>query len=509
VKACAYERQPVKQADVGIVGAGPAGLAAAVLLAEHGLDVALVDEQALPGGQIYRQPPETFTAGGIDARGRRLLDAVEGAGLRRLHRTLVWGVFEPDEAEAIALNGSTPAVGWVLALAGDRGLERLAVRHVLVATGAYDLPVAFPGWTLPGVMGAGGVQAFVKSQKLLPGRRFVLAGAHPLLLLVADQLLAAGADVAAVALAQPRPTTADALRTAARLRGRVTGVAAAAGAVRRLRRAGVSILFSHLVAEAEGADAVESVRLRPVDAGWRPTGGADAQFECDTLALGYGFVPSTELVRQAGCAHAWRSAAGGWVAEHDDWQRASKAGISVAGEVTGVTGAEQAEEEGRLAALGILQDLGALDAGTASRLAVPVRRRLRSIRCFSAVVQEHFEPSRAALAGLATGPTLVCRCEEVTADELRSALAEHPHLGDSDAVKQLTRVGMGPCQGRYCHLTVAALTAAATGRDIADLGPFTARPPAKPIPLGRLADANDAGEEHGRLVSVAPPWGGR
>jgi len=484
----------VERADVAVVGAGPAGLAAAIVLAEHDADVVLVDEQARPGGQIYRQPPATFADAALPpgpryARGRGLLAAADAAAFRRLGGTIVWGIFEPDDAEAVRLNGSAPSPSWLLALAGDAGLERLAVRNVLVATGAYDLPVAFPGWTLPGVMAAGGVQAFVKSQKLLPGRRFVLAGAHPLLLLVADQLLAAGADVAAVALAQPRPAITDAVAAAARLRGRVAGVGAAAGPLLRLRRAHVPLLFSHVVAEAEGSDGVEAARLRPVDDAWQPTGAADARFECDTLALGYGFVPSTELVRQAGCAHAWRSAAGGWVTEHDEWQRASRTGISVAGELTGVAGAEQAEEEGRLAAIGILQELGRLDAGSAARLAAPVRRRLRTLRRFSMLVQERFEPRRDALAALVDGSTIVCRCEEVTADELRAALAAHPHLGDADAVKQLTRVGMGPCQGRFCQPTVAALTAAATGREVAELGPFTARPPVKPMPLGRLADA--------------------
>jgi D-hydroxyproline dehydrogenase subunit alpha len=490
----------LERADVAVVGGGPAGIAATLVLAEHGVDVVLVDEQARLGGQIYRQPPETFAGaapapGAGSSHGRELLAAADAAGFRRLDRTAVWGIFEPDEAEAVRLNGSTPAPSWLLALDGGSGLGRLAVRHVLVATGAYDLPVAFPGWTLPGVMAAGGVQAFLKSQKLLPGGRFALVGGHPLLLLVADQLLAAGADVAAVALAQPRPAIADALSAAVRLRGRVAAVGAAGPPLLRLRRSHVPVLFSHLVAAAEGGEAVEAVRLRPVDDAWRATGDDDVRFECDALALGYGFVPSTELARQAGCAHAWRSAAGGWVTEHDEWQRASRVGISVAGEVTGVAGAEQAEEEGRLAAIGILQELGALGAGDAAGLAAPVRRRLHSLRRFSALVQERFEPRRAALAALAEGSTVVCRCEEVTADELRAALAAHPHLGDVDAVKQLTRVGMGPCQGRFCQHTVAALTAAVTGRGVAELGPFTARPPVKPVPLGRLADASNDDQE--------------
>ena len=485
----------MERADVAVVGAGPAGLAATVVLAEHGADVVLVDEQAQSGGQIYRQPPETFTgvAFAAHAHGAELLAEADAAACRRLQRTLVWGLFEPDAAQEIALNGSAPSPTWMLGLAGEAGIDLLAVRHVLVAAGAYDLPVAFPGWTLPGVMAAGGVQAFVKSQKLLPGRRFVLAGAHPLLLLVADQLLAAGAELAAVALAQPRPGMTDALATAARLRGRVARLGAAGGPFLRLRRARVPVLFSHVVAAAEGAEAVQAAHLRSIDSAWRPTGAPDVRVECDTVALGYGFVPSTELTRQAGCVHGWRSSAGGWVTEHDEWQCASEAGISVAGEVSGVAGAEQAAEEGRVAALGILRDLGKLDEGEVARLAAPVRRRLRRLRRFSAVVQEQFEPRRDALAALADSSTIVCRCEEVTAGELRSALATHPHLGDIDAVKQLTRVGMGPCQGRFCQLTVAALTAQSTGRSIAELGAFTARPPAKPIKLGELADV-EAGE---------------
>jgi hypothetical protein len=338
-------------------------------------------------------------------------------------------------------------------------------------------------------MGAGGVQTFIKAEKLLPGRRFVLAGAHPLLLLVADQILAAGGEIAAVAFAQSRPEIREALTTTVRLRGRVTHLGEAAAAFLRLRRAGVRVLFSHLVAAAEGTHAVAGARLRPVDADWQSTGQADLTFGCDTLALGYGLVPSSELTRQAGCAHSWRSSAGGWTAEHDAWQGTDKAGISVAGEVSGVAGAEEAEEEGRLAALGILKALGRINDDEARRLAAPIRRRLRRHRRFSALVQEKFAPRREALALLAQDETLVCRCEEVTAGQLRAALATHQHIGDVDAVKQLLRAGMGPCQGRFCHATVAAITADIRRRKLAEVGAFTARPPAKPLRLGHLADA--------------------
>lgn len=249
------------------------------------------------------------------------------------------------------------------------------------------------------------------------------------------------------------------------------------------------ILDGHLVVAAEGAGALEAVRVAPVDGAWRPTGGAELRFACDTLALGYGFVPSSELPRQAGCSSRWEPSRGGWLIEHDGWMRSSRAGISVAGETTGIGGAAEAAEEGRLAAIGALRALGRLEASEAERAAAPARRRLRRQRALSAVVGERFQPLYTALARLADDATVVCRCEEVTAGALRSALRTHPHLGTADAVKLLTRAGMGRCQGRFCMLTVASLIAEATGRDFGEVGAFLARAPARPIPVSQLAAA--------------------
>jgi thioredoxin reductase len=478
----------VEETEVAVVGAGPAGLAAAALLSTHGVAVTLIDERPRPGGQIYRQPPGSEDGSGLPggrhaAAGRALLAAGAAApGVRWVGDTLVWALVPPEDA---GLPPARPA-HWVLALGGANP-RRLAARHVLVATGAYDLPVAFPDWTLPGVMTAGGVQGFLKGDRLLPGRRFVLAGGHPLLLVVADQLLAAGGEVAAVAVAQPRPAPRNALAVAARLRGRVAPLRDLAGALRRVRRARVPVVFGHLVARAEGQGRLERVRLTPVDAAWEPRGGGELRYDADTLALGYGFVPATELARQAGCAHSWRPAAGGFVVDHDAWMRTTEDGISVAGEPTGIAGAAQAVEEGRLAAIGILRSLGRLGGAEAERAARPVRRRLERERRLSALVQAWFAPRLEALARLPDQATVVCRCEEVSAGELASALARHPHIGTADALKLLTRVGMGPCQGRFCLPTVTALLAAATGRDPAALGAFYARPPTKPVTVAQLA----------------------
>jgi NADPH-dependent 2,4-dienoyl-CoA reductase/sulfur reductase-like enzyme len=486
------------EVDVAVVGAGPAGLSAALVLRENGASILLVDEQARPGGQIYRQPPEGFeVAHWLDGKayepGRRLLAAagrLEGVDWRS--STTAWGVFGPDEDVDLHSGGQGPDGRLLLGLAARGGVEYVRPARLLIASGAYDLPVAFPGWTLPGVMAAGGLQAFVKSQKILPGRRFVLAGGHPLLFVVADQLLSAGADLAAVAFAQARPGVVESVRTLPRLGRHLTRVFDVVGPATRLRRARVPLLFSHVVAFAEGAEQLERVTLASVDEDWRPRQGRERTFECDTLAIGYGFVPSSELARQAGCAFHFDGPAGGFVVDCDRWMRSSVDAVFVAGEIAGVSGANQAIEEGRLAALGILRDLGRLSADTSTRLLRESRRRLDHVARFSAVVRERFAPRYDALCRLAADDTVVCRCEEITAAQLTTALRENPHLGTADAVKLFTRTGMGTCQGRFCMLTVSCMTAAARNVPVEAVGAYTARAPVKPLPVSALAGSSSS-----------------
>ncbi|HEY3504469.1 MAG TPA: FAD-dependent oxidoreductase [Actinocatenispora sp.] len=463
--------------DVAVVGAGPAGLAAVDVLATHGARVLVVDEQARAGGQIHRQPPAGFT-GTAAAPGRELLAVADRTDVTWWWRTTAWGVFGGHAGLDEYAAPGDPGESGPLRLAVHRpdGTRTVRPGALLLTAGAYDLPVPFEGWTLPGVLTAGGVQVFVKSAHLLPGRRYVLAGAHPLLLVVAAQLVAASADVAEVAfLRRPRP----ALRALPAVAGDPGKVREAAHALRTLRRAGVPVRFGTRVvrAEAGAAGDLAAVVLSDVD-------GAVRRVPADVLALGYGFVPSTELARQAGCAVRHDPAAGGWVVTHDRWQRGSVPRVSVAGEITGVAGADQAVCEGRLAALGLLADLGLLPPDRAARLARPVRRELRRRRRFAAAVAAAFPPPEP------TAPdddTVLCRCEEVTAGTVRATLREHPHLGTANAVKLVTRAGMGLCQGRSCQPAVCALVAAETGRTITEVGAYTARPPVKPIPLAALA----------------------
>ncbi|GGF53484.1 BFD-like [2Fe-2S] binding domain-containing protein [Mameliella alba] len=201
----------------------------------------------------------------------------------------------------------------------------------------------------------------------------------------------------------------------------------------------------------------------------------------EVLALGYGFTPSTELARQAGCDLIWNSAGGGWTVEHDDTFRCTAPGIYVAGEPTGVAGAERARAEGHMAGLTIAVSLaGPLETTDLTR----ARKHLASAERLSGVMQRMFDPRRNALAELSRrNDTVICRCEEITSGQIEKALADNPFMSSASPVKLECRSGMGPCQGRYCEGTIAARIAASRGMPIAKCGRFNAHLPVKPIPL--------------------------
>lgn len=463
--------------DLVVVGAGPAGLTAALLASDAGLNVAVIDEQAAPGGQIFRQPPTTFNAPPSSAFasypfGAQLIAQARSNTRIQWHYTSsAWGVFHP------ASGGVQVAV-----LTGDKS-SLFDCKKLLIATGAYDLPVAFPGWTLPGVMTAGGVQTLLKSQFLCSSQRYVLAGSHPLLLLLAGQLIDAGAHIQEVAIARPRPSIREMLAGWPALPGHWRLFAQLGGILFKLWRKGVPLRFSTLVTRAQGDDGVERVTLSAVDKHWAPLPGTERSHDVDGLAIGYGLLASTELARQAGCSVNWNPERGGWVVDHDDNQLSSREHIYVAGEPCGVAGAEMAHCQGQLAGTAIIAALKP-DAAVSIK---PARRALARAKPFSDVVASFFAPRLDALTRLAESDTLICRCEDVTAGQVCGFLKTHPHVTSVNSVKLACRSGMGPCQGRYCQHTVAHLVSAERNIAVHQTGAYTAQAPIKPIPLTSLA----------------------
>ncbi len=462
--------------DVLVIGGGPAGLAAAVEAAGAGLSVCVVDERPTFGGQIFKQPGRGFRvtsarALGHDyARGRRLIEAAEQSGATLLPRT-----------SAVAIRGTSV----VLVESGEHA-RAVEARRVIVAPGAHDRPVVFPGWTLPGVITAGGVQSLVKTQRVVPGLSIVFAGSGPLALAFPAQLRAYGANVTLVLEAGPAPSARDVVRLVRASRGNERLLREALEYRARLARDRVPLRYRRIVVRAEGDARVTQVVHAAADAAWRPIPGTEETVNADTLCVGYGFQPSTELLRLAGCAFDDDEDLGGPVVVRDEWLRTSVQGISAAGDGTGVTGSFAAADEGRLAALGAALDLGALSGEDAARRAEPLRRDLARKEAF----RDALRPLHAVGPGvyeLADGDTVVCRCEELTAAELDRAIASST---DVNAVKAVSRVTMGMCQGRNCQRYVATAIARRHGRPVGELPVATPRMPVRPVAIAAVADAS-------------------
>ncbi len=321
---------------------------------------------------------------------------------------------------------------------------------------------------------------------MLPGRRIVFAGSGPLALAFPAQLRSYGANVSLVLEAGPAPGLADIFRLVGAARGNVPLLRDAVAYRAKLLRERVPLRYRRIVLRAEGDARVEAVVHSAADADWRPIPGTEERVEADTLCVGYGFFPSVELLRLAGCDLVYDEDLGGPVAVLDEWLRTTAPGVSAAGDGTGVTGSYVAIDEGRLAALGAALDLGALTAAEASRLAGPIRARLRRKERFRAALRGLHRVGP-GIYELATPETVVCRCEEVSAAQLDEAVAA---TADVNVVKTLTRVAMGLCQGRNCQRHVAATIARRHGEPIAGLPMATPRAPVRPIPISAIADAS-------------------
>ena len=417
--------------DVVVVGAGPGGMAAAIA-AEAGRRVCLLDDNAGPGGQIWRGY-RAETAGKYP----------HGAGFRR------W-------AERLQRSGCEVWMGWQAIDHPAPGLLRLEragerrdveFRNLIVATGARERFLPFPGWTLPGVMGVGGLHALVKGGLDARGKRVVLAGSGPLLLAVGAGLASAGARVEGIYEQAPLARLA---RFAISLLGQPGKLLE--GARYRLRALGAAYRTGVWVVRAEGGGRVESVTLTDGRKQWR--------VECAWLGCGFNLVPNLELPRLLGCRIAE-----GFVAV-DRMQQSSVPGVACVGELTGVGGLEKALVEGQIAGL-------AAAGRIAEALALePRRRRLQQ---FAERLERAFA-LRAELRTLATAETLVCRCEDVSNAALEGC-------ANWRAAKLHTRCGMGACQGRVCGAAAEFLFGWEN---------TSARPPAFPAAVSTLAAGMDA-----------------
>ncbi len=461
--------------SVAIVGGGPAGIAAATELLEYGARVTLIDEATNLGGQYYRQ----FSAAKDVPRGRDLDDRHQAGqektgglshdNLTVLTETLVWGLFDNNE----------------LAIYRNNRAEILRPDRIILATGAIERVAAFPGWTLPGVMTAGGVQAMISRDGVLPGTRFLVAGTGPLLLAVAVEIAEAGGQV--VAIVEGSKATVP-LRHVHHFLRQMRRVKQGWDYRRALSRHGIPVLSGQVVTGVLGDSHVREASVSSIDDDWQVLDGESKSFAVDSVCLNFGFVASTELARMVGCEVTFDPTRGGWYVVHDEEMRTTSPAVYVAGQSAGVGGADLATATGRLAGLSAAHDLGLATGPSYEDQVSGAQSQVEQARSFSEVLNTIYKPGL-GLADLATPETTICRCEEVLASSIDTAIANGALT--VNAVKRATRCGMGPCQGRICAQLLTPYLERRAGVSQQSSGLITARPPIRPLPLRALATLAD------------------
>lgn len=464
---CQPPEVAVEQAcDVLVIGAGPAGLSAAAAAADAGASVALLDERAAPGGQYAKPLADSHTDAAPDAQfrlGHDLRRRAAQAGVRIETDAIAWGAFAPDEI-AMLLRGRATTIH---------------PRRLILAPGAHEAPVPVPGWTLPGVMTTGALQTLVRSQRVLPGPRVLIAGNGPLNLQLACELLDAGVRPVAVVEAAARPRAAT-WRAAWQMARHAPDLAASGLAMlARLKRAGVPVHWGARITALHGEDHVQAAELD------------GRRIPVDVVALNEGFQPETGLARALGIPHRYVETGRGYLAtEADADGRTALPGVFAVGDGATLGGARVAQALGRLAGLAAARDLGLRAPENPA-----TRTALRNALAFQDALWRLFRP--AASPAPLTDTTIVCRCEEVTAGRLRAELAQGSR--SLPALKKATRAGMGRCQGRFCAATIARLCP-----DLPDDFAFAApRAPLRPVPAAPLM--REAPEFEAPLLTAPPP----
>ena len=458
---------PSDSCDVAIVGAGPAGMAAACVLAKGGLDVVVLDEQHAPGGQIYKgvekvfaqRPQDVPSLGKEYAAGQALTRRFRESGAQYRPGVSVWQITSDQEPEL------------ALGLLEEGSARMLYPKHVILATGAMERPVPFEGWTLPGVMTVGAAQTLLKSSRLLPREDVVLAGTGPLLYLYANQIRDFGIIPQAILDTGPLLTLRSGLLGLEALlacpKSVLQGMHWLWSAKRKLGLVqGVRTLKAH------GNDRLSSVTY--------DAHGRGHELATSLLLVHDGVIPNTWLSMSAGVRHHFDSGQSCWVPEIHGAGKTNRKDISMVGDGVRIGGASVAVLHGERVAHEVEAYLGKKDRSflVAEPRALNRQRRLRRF------LDQAFPPTNDFQ--LPTDKTIVCRCEEVTAGEIRQ-VAAGGCMGPNQG-KAFTRCGMGPCMGRKCALTVSQLMADARGVPVDEIGHYRIRPPIRPITIGQLAD---------------------
>ncbi|MFM0365513.1 FAD-dependent oxidoreductase [Paraburkholderia sediminicola] len=455
-----------REFDAVVIGAGPAGMSAAIGMCAQGLSVLVVDEQPAPGGQIWRAveavaPTSTGKLLGDEYRaGAELAGRFRSCGALYEPLTQVWQV-EP---------------GWHVYMTREGRAEMVRTKQVVLALGAQERPAPFSGWTLPGVLTVGAAQILLKTSRQVPTEPVWVAGSGPLPLLYMAQLLRAGGKIAGWLDTSPPGGWRRALPWAGAVLSDWRDLNKGLSWLREIKAAGVKRVRGVTTIRAFGDGRLQEVEYEQVS-------GGTVRAPASVLLSHEGVVPSIHMTRALECTHSWNVQQACLAPDLDEWGQTSRQGVYVAGDAAGIGGAKAACVRGELVALGVALHAGRLSPEAAAVHAAPLRGKLSRLLRLRPMLDALYPPRSSVFSP--PDETVVCRCEELTAGDIRKAAS----IGQPgpNQLKSYTRAGMGPCQGRQCGYTVAHIIAAEQSRPVADVGFYRIRPPLKPLTLAELA----------------------
>lgn len=453
-----------QQYDLLVIGGGPAGLSAASAAAENGLEVILIDEQDLAGGQIYRSvggknSHRNFLSKEDRNDGLDLVGRFTRSGATYLPKTTVW--------EAVP--------GRVLCSTNGKAQE-IKAQCIIVATGAMERPVPFPGWTLPGVMSAGSADLMYKSAGIVPHGPVVIAGNGPLIPLVTNHLTELGVEIAGVLDTSPVQNKATSMLHMPAAFVDVPFLLKGLKMVVNMFRSGVKQYRGVTDIKAKGDGQLDSVTFM--------SGGSEKTIKAATLLVHEGMIPRTHVSRMLNVEHKWDKTQRYWYPKVDSVGRTSVDSIYVVGDGSKVHGAAAAMAKGELAGIDVARRLRVITEGEVKLQSTPVKKRLFKALAPRGFVDAFFAPKKGLFD--VADDVLVCRCEGVTAGDIRQAVKEGCH--DVNEIKLRTRCGMGPCQGRMCGSALAEIAAATLNQEVPFVGALNIRPPVRPVTVRELRD---------------------
>ncbi len=456
--------------DLVIIGAGPAGMSAAVEASELGLSCLLLDEQPRGGGQIYRN------VGRQSLNNKEILGPEYQAGAPLLRN------FESSSCEHIICS-----TVWQIGSGGELFYSlagqsySVSAGKIVFATGAQERPMPIPGWTLPGVMTAGGAQILLKSPGLA-AENAIFAGCGPLLYLIVWQYVKAGVNVKAVLdTTESKNYLAAAKQIGAAWAGRAY-LKKGIKLIRDIKAAGVTI---HKNVDRIEALADDEQRLKAVTFNAKD---GEHQINTEHLFLHQGVIPQVNLAMASGCEHHWNEQQLCWVPETDQWGQTNQKNILIAGDGLGIGGAVSAALRGRLAALQAAYACGKLGEAERDKQGEPIRQALNKELAFRPFLDVLYRPAD-QFRTPEENDAVLCRCEEIRLAELKDAM--NKGCMGPNQLKSFTRCGMGPCQGRQCGITVSETMARLSERPVEETGYYRLRAPVKPLNLSELASLND------------------